>query len=350
MIQKSVLIVDAGRDQDDEDSLVLANLLIRKMILELLGVVANLAPSMMRARLTKGTLCQLGRPDVPVGVGTSCGQPEEDGLDYQFDVSYLAPAEIISPGEELLVEILKESPENSLVLVLLSGLTDAASLFDKQTELFRKKISRVAIMGGVVVEDGKAVLKDGLMLPDPTAQNNKFDLAAAEFLYRNLQLAGIPMVVLSRVAAAAAKVPRSIYDKMAATGHPVGIRLQKAQRFAIEELWRRANLPPEDPSRLLPERCNKQWFCQTFCGGDGLDRQLSDSIWDLVKTFQLYDPMTLIAAIPELSQRFYQPTIVEVRGTEHQLIGISKAKNGVKNPKKLSRFLEKSLVESLKKI
>ena len=78
-------------------------------------------------------------------------------------------------------------------------------------------------------------------------------------------------------------MPRGIYDKLASTGNPIGIRLQASQRDAIEDLWRRACLPDGDVKRLgLPGRCDKIWFSNTFCAGGGLARNGSDSIWDQV--------------------------------------------------------------------
>src|SRR6516164_3831225 len=82
------VIMDPGRDQDDEDVLVELNLLIRLGILNVLGVVANLAPSVKRAQLCKGSLNELGQRTIPVGIGTSCQQQDDDGLEYQFAVTY----------------------------------------------------------------------------------------------------------------------------------------------------------------------------------------------------------------------------------------------------------------------
>ncbi|MBK9200996.1 MAG: hypothetical protein IPL73_00850 [Candidatus Obscuribacter sp.] len=44
------VITDPGRDQDDEDVLVMLNRLIRLQILQVMGVVANMAPAVQRAR------------------------------------------------------------------------------------------------------------------------------------------------------------------------------------------------------------------------------------------------------------------------------------------------------------
>lgn len=343
------VITDPGRDQDDEDVLVAINRFIRLQILNVMGVVANLAPSVQRARLAKGSLNVLGQSTIPVGIGTSCNQPDDDGLDYQFAVGYLSDPSEVTDGKELILRTLRQAKPKSIVLLLISGLTDAAAVLREHMHLFEQTVRRVVIMGGVEVKDELPALDgEGRMIPDMTAQNHSFDKEATTYLYRQLQDLGIPITVVSRHAATGGKVPRSIYDEMAATGHPVGIRLRDAQQKAIEELWRRANLPGEDPLRQgLPARCDKAWFCKAFCAGQGSERSGTDSIWDLVQTFNLYDPCTLVAAIPNLREYFFAPCVVEVHGVEHYVIGVSAQTHGVRNAPELAEFLKTTLVESL---
>ncbi len=77
--QRLVVIGDFGEDLDDEDTLLLHDGERRKRelaflnthgsrrqdLFELKAVVANLAPPRERARLAKGTLKQIGQPQVP---------------------------------------------------------------------------------------------------------------------------------------------------------------------------------------------------------------------------------------------------------------------------------------------
>lgn len=352
MVRGLFVITDPGRDLDDEDTLVALNRYIRRGILETLGVVANLAPSHMRARLAKGTLQQLGQGEIPVGWGTNCLQSDDDGLAYQFNVGYLAHEHEVVSGTELIVDKLRRAPEKGVILVLISGLTDAANALRSHPDLFLRKVRRVVIMGGVVAtRDGMRPELDQHehLIPDPTAQNHQFDLESTQFLYEELQMNGVALTVVSRFAASAAKVQRSLYDNMAATGHPVGIRIYNAQRRAIEELWNRTWMAGDDPRRAgLPERCDPDWFRKTFLGGQGIDRHQGQVIWDLVCTFQLYDPMTLIAAIPTLRNYFYDAYIIEgIGGVEHHVIGLSSTRHGVARGSELSVYLEDTLVGSL---
>jgi inosine-uridine nucleoside N-ribohydrolase len=355
-----LVIGDFGKDLDDEDTLVLQDgerrhrMFLntrgsrRQDLFDLKAVVANLAPPLKRAMLAKGTLNQLGQPNVPVGIGTDCNN-DPKGHDAEFEnIPYLASEVDLEHGGTLLVKTLEAAVDGSVTLVLISGLTDVANLMREHPDLVTRKLRCAAIMGGVKQENDKVQLdSEGYMVPD-TAANNNFDMPAAIYAYRRLQELAIPLIILTREAAYACKVPRSIYDDMAATGHPVGIKLRDSQKRAIEDVWRRANLPPDDPGRAkLPNRCNKEWFCNTFCDGQGMKRASSDSIWDLIQTFNLYDPMTLVAAVPELRRRFYQPVTVHVHGTKHLIIGVSKNVHGVKHPQKLARFMARRCLKAL---
>ena len=71
---------------------------------------------------------------------------------------------------------------------------------------------------------------DGLSAVPDTANNNAFDMNAARELYAQCQNLRVPFIILYRYAAYACPMPRDIYDDMAWTGHPIGLRLQTTQR------------------------------------------------------------------------------------------------------------------------
>lgn len=343
-------IMDPGQGQDDEDRLVALNRFIRLELLNVMGVVANLAPNQNPAQRPQHHLDLLGQATIPAGIGTSLLQTEEDGLDYRFALSYLLETNQLEDGERLIYNTLSLARPKSIILLLLSGLTDAANVLRDHHYLFSKAVRRVVIMGGVEFDGNKPVLDmEGRLKPDLTAQNNLFDEKSARFLYKQLQDMQIPMSVITRHAATACKVPRAIYDQLAETGHPAGVRLRDAQKDAIQELWFRSNLPPGDARRFgLPDRCNRQWFLDTFTGGKGRRLKATTSIWRHVKTFNLYDPCTLVAAIPNLREQFFAPHVVETFGVEHLIIGVSEEHHNVVNPSQLSRFMQRMLIEQLK--
>ena len=164
-----------------------------------------------------------------------------------------------------------------------SSLKDAAKFLRSHERLFISKTKEVTVMGGVMPFDENPDAGD-FLAPD-TAHNNTFDQEASAFFYYRCQEIRVPLIIVSRHAAYKCAMPRSIYDDMASTNHPIGKRLRDTQRASIEGLWKRA-CAPEGPERLgLPARCDKAWFCTTFCGGNGADRTIGDSVWDLIVSF-----------------------------------------------------------------
>jgi hypothetical protein len=83
-----VLIGDFLKDLDDEHALCGAVGLMTKGIIDLKCVVGNMCPQRLRARGAKGTLKELGFPDIPVGVGAHVCDVKLQS--YEKDVPYLA--------------------------------------------------------------------------------------------------------------------------------------------------------------------------------------------------------------------------------------------------------------------
>jgi inosine-uridine nucleoside N-ribohydrolase len=358
---KMIVISDDGKDLDDELAKVMCSALCRRGEADVLAYVANLAPALMRARLSKGTLVELGLCDTPVAAGSEMLKDTgyKPGSQYEFDVEYLADESEVEQisGVRLIAETLRTVSDRSVTLVLLSGMTDAWKLLDEYRSLVSQKVARVVLMGGIEVEGekDKEVVKlddNGYMVPDK-AQNNTFDFEAAQSLYRGLQQEGIQMTVVTRWAAYAAKLPLSIYDRMAKTCSPVGIRLQKAQRFSLEHLWTRACMPENDEKREgLPGRCDKAWFSKVFLAGKGMDRTGDDSIWDLTGTFQAYDPLAQMCAVRSLRKKFFDPHQVQIKATTgdvifHEVVGLSESNHQVKNGTGLANFLTNAFLTGL---
>merc|ERR1719188_250376 len=167
---------------------------------------------------------------------------------------------------------------------------------------------------------------------------------AAKQFYRELQRQNVPMTVVSRWAAYAARLPLNLYDRMAETSHKVAVRLQKAQQTSLQHLWARCSMEPGDPAREgLPARCNKQWFCQVFLGGQGLEREGGDSIWDLATIFQPYDCVALLGALPGVRDRYLDPIALRVHGlhgtTIHEVMGLNASIHGVRDPAALRSWM-----------
>lgn len=334
-----IVIGDYLKDLDDEHTLCGLVGLERLGFISLRCVVGNLAPAELRACGAKGTLNMLGFSKVPVGVGT----PVFEGKSYPYEakVPYLADKhEIELDGASLIIRSLSSCQANSAILILQSGLTDAAQLLQNYPDLLKDKLKVVAIMGGVETDGDSVYLdKNGLMIPN-NANNNSFDMESALYLYRMLQLLEIPMIVTTREVAYCAQVPFSAYDEFEATGNPVGVCLKNRQLPALQHLWEAACSPSNSDIRgTLPADRNRQWFINVFCAGKDPGIEDSGDIWPYVGGFNLYDPSNAYAAIPELSNHFLYPTFVKVGKVDHIVYGISPKNNGVLNKNEFADFM-----------
>lgn len=314
------MVGDFGKDLDDENALLYAVGAQRAGEINLLGVVANLEPAESRARIAQGILEHLG-VDVPVGIGTSCGV-EATTHPYEMDVPYLSPSDNLPGGFDVIGEALEGAPDKSVVLVLNSGLTDAKEFMFEETDLFKRKVAKVAIMGGVH-NDGYDVLQDGMghMIPDDAA-NNRFDPVAANLVYSFLHIENIPSSTLTGEAAYACQFDMRFYERLARTDGTIGQAIYDRQRPALEHLWRAVNAPVGSEERgTVPERCTPEWFITTYMGGERPSDE--KDIWDIALKkggFQLYDPLNVASVI---RPSYFNPVTVELHGTEHQVIGLA---------------------------
>jgi hypothetical protein len=353
---KLLLISDPGQDLDDEMTFIMLRHLVDTGQVDVLGIVTTLAPSFDRARLCRGTLDTLGLFDVPVGIGTDGGDIHGMYKAENFETwasSYMPSrfsesSSSLEPGRRLMHRLYQAADERSITLVIIASLKDAAVFMRDNETLFVEKTREVVIMGGVEPWEQKEG-EEVLLRPD-SAHNNQFDDVASEFFYRRCQELGVRLIICSRWAAYAAKVPRQIYDEMASLGSSIGCRMRNAQRSSIEGLWARACAPSGSTQRAgLPDRCDRAWFVKTFCAGkDATDRSGNDTIWDLVGGFMQYDTIATLIALPKMRQLFFRPTSVRgLRGVEHLVIGRTENDDGVHDPEKLLSFLHRGFQEGL---
>lgn len=346
-----VIITDPGKALDDEEMLLVLSQLSKQGLANPLAVVTNLAPARLRAALARATLDMLGMPHVPVGIGSEVVSFEVQPERELTAIPYVRTGEdvVLFDGHTLLVNTLEAQPDKSVTLLLVSAMTDAARLLREREALFTAKIERVAIMGGVVADEAKVVLNAGGFMEPDSAVNNFYDVSASAYLYRRLQELAIPMVVLSRNAAYATKVPRTVYDDMHGSGHAVGEKLFEQYRNFVEDFWKAVNAPPSSQGHeALPARWNRDLFLETFCGGDGKDRTADDTIFDLVKCSAFSDPMALIAAIPELCATYYKPELITIGGATHSIVGVSRTRTCVPDSDALVAFMIAQVLTALK--
>jgi len=347
---KLIFISDPGQDLDDEMTFIMLRHLVEARMVEVLGIVATLAPAFDRARLTRGTLDTLGLHSVPVGLGSDGGDIQgvhKADTFVKWAQPYMPPrhSSVFEPGRSLLYRLFQQAEPKSLTVVVIASLKDIALFIREESQLFEAKTREVVVMGGAEPWENTP---DNVLKPD-TSHNQEFDKAASAFLFERCQACNVPLILVSRWAAYASKVPRSCYDELAALGSWVGCRLRNAQRASIEALWNRACGTGAEEREGLPERCDRTWFLKTFCDGDPASgRKRGDTIWDLLTGFMQYDTIATLVAVPELRERFFKPTIVNgPNGTKNMVVGVSETDHNIAHPQELEKFLQTGFINGL---
>jgi inosine-uridine nucleoside N-ribohydrolase len=343
--EQVIIIGDFFKDLDDEHALLGAIGLLKLGLIVIKCIVANLNNSTVRACGVKGMLNQLGYPDIQVGIGSNGGILTDKYMaDYERKIPYMANIselynngmDPVNNGYQLLVETLESCSDKSVILVLNSSMTDALRLI-KIYPNFKNKIKHVSIMGGLKTDaNGLVTINiDGkhFVTPD-SAANNAFDNESALQFILELQRLDIPMIVTTRELAYGAQAPMTMYANLKATNTLIADSLDERSKDALTHLFWRTHLDNDDPRRegmpLKPD-----WFYKVFCNNieptdiyigptDELDRNW---IWKHVEKFQLYDPLNLYASIPVIKNHFFEPYTF---GNIHQIIGLSKTVNGLK--------------------
>ena len=196
-------------------------------------------------------------------------------------------------------------------------------------------------------------------------------MSAAHYFYRRCQELGLPLIIVTRHCAYGCPIPRAAFVTTADTGHCVATNILKTQENGIDELWRKVKCPLGHPGReKLPDRCTLDWFDNRFCGGnlaqetsgkktqEDIDNKfgkksqsLPDSISHMVTQVMMYDPLTLLAALPWYRERYFKVTPHVVKGTTHLIVGISRDNNGIRDKDGLQRcfasLFHRGIVNSL---
>ncbi|WP_242786304.1 type III secretion system effector XopQ [Xanthomonas translucens] len=309
--QDCILFSDPNKDPDDVVSFVMAKQLEMLGLARVGHVVTTLGPQAVRAEramLAKGVFGALGMP----GVGVAIGRDYEIGARQADHGSFLSRgtplcAEHAGVGQDSLAGMRQSLRDASgkVTLIAIAGMTDANALLMKEPDLVRQKVGRVVVMGGIARDKDD----QGLVCPDDRAYNNHTDLAAAHSFYRLAQQYEIPLRVVCKEAAYKAAVSPRFYDALAASGHPVGGYLRDIQKESLKTLWDR--IGKREIGKL-----DERWFYSTFIARSGdaagfeqwhAQRPPFEQIWGQVERLNLYDPLTLLAALDAPSQMLFKP-------------------------------------------
>lgn len=361
---------ETGNDPDEEGSLALLAGLKKLSLVENVVVIANRLPALQRAQVARGTMDVLGVPETVVAIGEEYGKPQTN-YDVQFGAPYMSNRKNFPGYRDVFWNTILNAEDQSVIVVLASGMTDAAELLKPDVGLkdpkmsavdldllLQRKIINASIMGGLCTADegDELPMVDGLGLVTSSwaATNNSHDWMSTFVTRYRLMDIGIPTVDIAKSTAYGAAIPRDAYDVFAETGHPVGVRLKTMQEALIQHLWYRANMDGDDPRREgLPPFLGAPWFNKVFCGNspDVANMNGNDRIWNSVLNFQLYDQLAVLAGIPELRSVHFTPTKYRaLNGAVVHSIGTTRAsssRTNLINPDQTRRALLETMMAGL---
>ena len=359
------LFTDPNKDPDDLSVLVETRSLQQQGFVDLRCAVTTLGNRevrTIRAKFTRSVLDDLGLHSAQVGVGVDYEFEVKDGSgavdvkgtagrekDHRVFVEtpLLRPLAVVEPdGLALLKRELDRVADRSAVLVVNAGMVDLAELLRSDPELVQRKVARIVIMGGVEPR----LDPRGFAIADKRAYNNSTHQPSADYVYFRVQELGLPLVIVNKEATYSAAAPRSFYDGIAATGHPVGVYLKEQQKQSLKLLWEgihQGHLPPA----LTPA-----WFFRTFtdvdldtpAGKTALTQATShaenfEEIWSHVSKFNLYDPLALLAATPGAAELLFESEAPAGAKSRVRIIG----KDSIKDATLMKDLLAALGIESL---
>lgn len=259
-----VVITDLAKDYDDLAAMVVLKELHRLGVVELLGFIANLEPAANRALFGRGALDHLGLRTIPIATGTSGYPPKETKRhkveEYEFEkCPFMADksdhrlkakdSDEALTGEHLLFDLCSNAKKSGqkLTLLLISSLEDIHTFSSENVELMRNSVSNIVLQGGY------EVTLDGKLKASTEANNNRYDLEAAEKFHALMQELKIKSTVYTRTAAIAATMEPEIFTQLAKTGNRVGEHLWTVQKAQDVSFY--TNASQEDPLlRFHPDR------------------------------------------------------------------------------------------------
>ena len=109
--------------------------------------------------------------------------------------------------------------------------------------------------------------------------------------------------------ATAVSIPSSFYDALADSGSSTALRIREDKKQEMQDLWRQVCElgSTEQDGAFSTVTKDKQWFCQKYCGGLGLEREAENEMWDLIISMNApHDPLGLVACVASLRDRFYK--------------------------------------------
>ena len=206
-----LIVCDPGPDPDDAKVILIAGLQHKAGEIVCEGLICNGGwQSRERSKLAVSILNAIEVSDIPVAEGTRGIKKKPSACEYDIAGYAEVQEDGLLDGTELFYEILRKAEPKSLTIQIQSAGTDVAMAIQKHRELFRDKVCKVSIMGGLQRESAT-----GRWVAD-SAQNNAFDMDSMSAVYQFCFSERISMHVLSRDAVP--NIPMAVAQDYAGTG------------------------------------------------------------------------------------------------------------------------------------
>lgn len=314
---KIILYTDLGRDIDDAVLLIILAYLHKIGVIEILLVVANVKPSMRRAKAAKFIVEEMGASEVPIAYGTD-GTDENITL-HPYELKRIGePKGAILNGDIATVETLRalENRGQHCSLIAVSSLRDLSKLIKEHESLVKNSVSSVFSQGAWEV--GREVRT---LIPDMTVVNNSYDCEATIHAYVWLRQNTIPTYTATRHAAFMAPVSAHVFQEATNNGNSVASYICYAFGEQERTFYDQAN---GDPEKRFKPHMGPEWFanrCRRWREAHG------DKIPKSFEEIEPYLDMTLYDVVAGLICSLLQYGFVEKIYQPHQqsiLIGENK--------------------------
>ena len=276
------VITDLAKDYDDLAALIVLKELHRLSVITLVGFVANLMPSERRALFGRGALDSLQLPDIDIARGTTgytkisyqgddikgkAGKAQHKVLEYEFknwtssgmpEFPAQNPANEMlhrdGEGEKLLLRLFSEAGRSGkrITLLLISSLEDIYTFSVNKPDILRDGVKNIVLQGGYLMN------KENKLVPATDANNNRYDMEAAEKFHTFMQENNIPSAVYTKIAAFATPLYSSLFAELEATGHPLGKHLRWVQ--VHQDLAFYISACQQDPKKRFADYMDQKWY------------------------------------------------------------------------------------------
>jgi hypothetical protein len=297
-----LVVTDIGIDYDDFMALIILGNLHRKRKVKIVGIIATLDPEVRRAQLAKGLLNEMEIYDVPVAYGSRDSDISHPVYGYQFETSFIDETAEFKPHLDLARDILQkaEREERDIRLLSIASLRDVRTIIEDNPRRFLKVVSEIHVQGG-------ALAKDGHLIANDNAANNKRGKEAARFFHEFVEVNNIPCTFYTKDAAFKSTFKPEVFKNSSPDLRAVGEYLCRCHDEQNKTFYNDACNKP------LDKDWNREWFLKSRTGKTEKDFPVGcpwDDILKLIKVVP-YDPIAALGCAREAVGNPFQPVRIQ---------------------------------------